>query len=309
MKSHSPDIIGRIRLKGPDTWKLLPAVIPFSLTSKFEEKYITFTITPPQFSDKTVLVAEAEINGDKYNKALVEISHPHIKKQVYFPESHLKVVKLDIIKPESKIGYIMGTGDEIPDGLRNLGYDVAILDSEVLESIDFTQFDVIITGIRAYNTRERLRHAQPLLMRYIENGGTLIVQYNVSRGLVINEIGPYPFTIGRDRVSVEIAPVSFLNPDHQLLNFPNRIDQKDFEGWIQERGLYFATQWDERYEPILSSHDPNESDKIGGMLFTRYGKGIFIYTGYSWFRQLPAGVPGAYRLFVNMISAGNYNEE
>ena len=174
----------------------------------------------------------------------------------------------------------------------------------MLDSMDFSQFDVIITGIRVYNTRERLKHTQEKLLQYVENGGTLIVQYNVSRGLQIDRIGPYPFTIGRDRVSMEAAPVVFLNPQHQLLNFPNKITQKDFEGWIQERGLYFATQWDEKYEPILSSHDLNETDKKGGILYTRYGKGVFIYTGYSWFRQLPAGVPGAFRLFANLISAG-----
>ena len=141
----------------------------------------------------------------------------------------------------------------------------------------------------------------------MKNGGTLIVQYNVSRGLQTTNIGPYPFTIGRDRVTGENASVSFLNPTHPLLNFPNRITKDDFEGWVQERGLYFATQWDEKYETVLSSHDPGEGDKKGGLLFTRYGEGIFIYTGYAWFRQLPAGVPGAFRLFANMISAGKYN--
>ena len=307
VKSHSSNVSGKIRLKGPQEWKIEPSGIPFSLQSTYDEKQITFKVSPPHYPDEAVLVAEAEINGEKFDRALVEISHPHIKKQVYFPESQINVVKLDIKKLGSKIGYIMGAGDEVPDGLRNLGYDVILLNDEELENVDLSQFDAIITGIRAYNTRERLKHTQPKLMQYVKNGGTLIVQYNVPSGLITKEIGPYPFIIGRDRVCVETAPVLFLNPDHQLLNFPNQITQKDFEGWIQERGLYFATQWDDKYEPILSSHDPNESDKIGGILFTRYEKGVFIYTGYSWFRQLPAGVPGAYRLFVNLISAGKYN--
>ena len=146
-------------------------------------------------------------------------------------------------------------------------------------------------------------------MQYVKNGGTLIVQYNVSRGLQIKNIGPFPLTIGRDRVSMETAPVSILDPNHQILNFPNIITANDFKGWIQERGLYFASRWDEKYETVLSSHDSNESNKLGGLLFTRYGKGVFIYTGYSWFRQLPAGVPGAFRLFVNLISAGKYIEK
>ncbi|MCL5019545.1 MAG: hypothetical protein M1426_03570, partial [Patescibacteria group bacterium] len=218
-----------------------------------------------------------------------------------------KTVKLDIKKSGEKIGYIMGAGDEVADGLRNLGYDVTLLNDEVLENSDLSQFDAVIAGVRAYNTRDRLKHVQTKLMDYVKNGGTFIVQYNVAFDLKTKDIGPYPFTISQDRVCVETAPVLFLNPEHQLLNFPNKITQKDFEGWIQERGLYFANQWDEKYETILSSHDPGEPDRKGGMLFTRYGKGVFIYTGYAWFRQLPAGVPGAYRLFVNLISAGKYN--
>jgi len=178
----------------------------------------------------------------------------------------------------------------------------------MLEIGEFSQIDAIITGIRAYNTRERLKHVQEKLLQYVEGGGALIVQYNVSRGLLIEGIGPYPLTIGRDRVSMETAPVRFLDPEHSLLNFPNKITPKDFEGWVQERGLYFAALWDDKYQPILSSHDTNETDKNGGLLYTRYGKGVFIYTGYSWFRQLPAGVPGAFRLFANMISVGKSNE-
>jgi hypothetical protein len=140
----------------------------------------------------------------------------------------------------------------------------------------------------------------------MQQGGTLVVQYNVASGQLTDQIGPYPLTIGRDRVSVENAPVAFLAPEHPLLNFPNKITAKDFEGWIQERGLYFASQWDEKYETVLSCHDPGEPDKKGGLLYARYGRGVFIYTAYAWFRQLPAGVPGAFRLFANMISAGKY---
>ena len=202
----------------------------------------------------------------------------------------------------------MGAGDEVLDGLRNIGYDVVELNDDRLENEDLTQFDVLISGIRAYNTRERLKHGQPRLMQYVEQGGTLIVQYNVSRGLQTDRIGPYPFTIGRDRVSDELASVTFIDPDHPLLNYPNKITQDDLEGWVQERGLYFATQWDERYQTILSSHDTGESAKVGGLLFAEYGEGCFVYTGYSWFRQLPAGVPGAFRFFVNLISAGKYDE-
>ncbi|MBN1294950.1 MAG: hypothetical protein JXB48_24150, partial [Candidatus Latescibacteria bacterium] len=307
VKSHTPEVSGLVRLSGSGAWHIQPASIPISLTNKYEEQTVTFTVTPPQIQDEAVLTAEAVINGKTYNRSLVEISYPHIETSVYFPESNAKIARLNITKPNVTIGYIMGAGDEVPDCLRNLGYEITLLDDEMLESTSLSRFDTIIMGIRAYNTRERLKHYQPSLLEYVKNGGILIVQYNVSSGLVMPEIGPYPFTIGRDRVSLETAPVSFLTPGHQLLNYPNKITQKDFEGWVQERGLYFAEQWDDKYELMLSCHDPGESDKTSGTLFTRYGKGVFIYTGYSWFRQLPAGVPGAYRLFVNMITAGKYD--
>jgi hypothetical protein len=266
-------------------------------------------VTPPDDAGSAVFRAEAEVGGTIFSRALVTITHPHIKQQVYFPESTLKVVKLDVERRGNTIGYIVGSGDEVAGGLRNLGYDVILLTDEELESGNLDRFDAIVAGIRAYNTRERLVVAQPRLLQYVEDGGTLIVQYNVSRGLLIEEIGPYPFTIGRDRVSEENAPVTILAPDHPLLNIPNRITHQDFEGWVQERGLYFATQWDDRYETVLASHDAGETDTAGGLLFTRYGEGVFVYTGISWFRQLPAGVPGAYRLLANLLSSGKANED
>lgn len=310
LKSHSQNVHGgKLRLKGTDKWQISPASFSFSFVNKYEEKQFSFVVSPPNNSNEAEIMAEAEINGEKWAYSLVEISYPHIKRQTYFPKSRMKVVKIDIKKSGSSIGYIMGAGDEVADGLKNLGYDVTLLNDEMLENEDLTPFDAIITGIRAYNTRERLKHTQDKLMLYVKNGGTLIVQYNVSRGLQIANIGPFPLTIGRDRVTEETAPISILFPNHQLLNFPNKITANDFKGWVQERGLYFASQWDERYETVLSSHDSNESDKLGGLLFTRYGKGVFIYTGYAWFRQLPAGVPGAFRFFVNLISAGKYIEK
>jgi len=307
LKGNAPDLAGEIRLDGPEDWRVFPSTISFTLESKFEETVVSFMVTPPKRADEAVLTAVAEIDGEKFDRTLVEIAHPHIENQVYFPKSEIRMINLDIAKADGRIGYVMGAGDDIPDILSGLGYEIDLLTDEMIENTDFSRYQTIITGIRAYNTRNRLEHAQPGLLRYVENGGTLIIQYNVSRGLVTENIGPYPFTIGRDRVSVESAPVTFIDPGHQLLNYPNKITQQDFLGWIQERGLYFAGQWDAAYQAVLSSHDPGESDKNGGMLFARYGKGVFIYTGYSWFRQLPAGIPGAYRLFVNMISSGRYD--
>jgi LmbE family N-acetylglucosaminyl deacetylase len=308
LKSHSPNATGAIHLKAPEKWSIAPANIPFALKNKYEETKVTFKVTPPQYADEAILTAVAEINGEKHSRAIVEISHPHIVRQVYFSKSRVKVIKMNVQRAGTKLGYIMGSGDEVAESLVNLGYEVILLDDDMLERTELDQFDAIIAGIRAYNTRERLKNTSQRLLQYVADGGAYIVQYNVSRGLQTENIGPYPLTLGRDRVSEETAPVSFLNPEHSLLNFPNKITQKDFDGWIQERGLYFATEWDERYEPILSSSDTDETEKMGGLLYTRYGKGVFIYTGYSWFRQLPAGVPGAFRLFANLIASGNADE-
>lgn len=309
LKNISPDISGEIHLYAKGNWRITPEVIPFSFIKKYGEQTYNILVTPPKQADETFLKAEIKINNNIYSKAFVEITYPHIEQQVYFQDSQTKLVKINLKKTDAKIGYIMGSGDEIPVYLENLGYDVKIISDIMLERMDLSQFDAIVSGIRAYNTRERLQYTQPKLMNYVKGGGTLIVQYNVNSELQVENIGPYPFTIGRGRVTVEQSPVNFIAPDHQLLNYPNKISQNDFEGWIQERGLYFAENWDSHYEPVLLARDPDEEELKGGMLFTRYGKGVFIYSAYSWFRQLPAGVPGAYRIFVNMLSAGKYENE
>jgi LmbE family N-acetylglucosaminyl deacetylase len=306
LKSHSPNVAGTVRLSGANGWRVAPAGLPFSLASKYEEGEVVFNVSPPKHAAEAVLTAEAEVGGEKMSRALVEISYPHIYRQAYFPESRVKVVKLDVQTKGKKLGYIMGAGDEVAPSLRHLGYEVTMLTDEMLETSDLAPFDAIVAGIRAYNTRDRLKVVKGRLLEYVDRGGTFVVQYNVAAGPLADRIGPYPLTIGRDRVTVENAPVSLLVPEHPLLTFPNKITSKDFEGWIQERGLYFASAWDGKYETILSSHDPGEPEKKGGLLYARYGRGVFIYTAYAWFRQLPAGVPGAFRLFANLISAGKY---
>jgi hypothetical protein len=306
LKSHSKNVAGTVRLKGADGWRVAPAGIPFSLAGKYEEADIAFEISPPKDARESVLTAEADLGGgETYQRDLVEISYPHIHRMVYFPESRIKVVKLDVQNRAKKVGYIMGAGDDVADALRRLGVEVTMLTDAMLETSDLSSFDAIVVGVRAYNTRDRLKNAKPRLLEYIERGGTMVVQYNVASPVLADRIGgPYPLTVGRDRVTVESAPVSFLIPDHPLLNFPNKITAKDFEGWIQERGLNFPSSWDNKYEAVLASHDPGEPDLKGGLLYARYGKGVFIYTVYDWFRELPAGVPGAFRIFANLISAG-----
>jgi hypothetical protein len=178
-----------------------------------------------------------------------------------------------------------------------------LLTDDDLDRGDFGAFDAVVTGVRAYNTRPRLRLAHEKLMQYVEKGGTVVVQYNTTDDLAVASPGPLPMKLSRDRVTVEEAPVKFLAPDHPLLTTPNRITAADFDGWVQERGLYFAGEWDKGYTPLLASNDPGETEKTGGELTTRYGKGVFTYTSYAWWRQLPAGVPGAIRAFVNLVSA------
>jgi hypothetical protein len=202
-----------------------------------------------------------------------------------------------------QIGYIAGAGDEVPAALRQIGYQVTPLKANEL-STNLSSYDAIVVGVRAYNTEDWLKFYQQKLMEYVSGGGNLVIQYQVSNNLVTSEIGPYPFKLSRTRVTVEEAPVKFLKPEHLLLNSPNQITAKDFDGWVQERGLYFAESWDANYEAVLASEDPGEGLKEGGLLVAKFGKGTFIFTGYAFFRQLPAGVPGAYRLFANLISAG-----
>lgn len=307
LKSGKENVSGNLTLCHPDTWRIEPDSMPFHLKLKGEEQLFSFKLFPPENQEENFVIPLVELeDGTTFTKGLNLIKYDHIPTQTVVQDSEAKVVKIDLKKEGEKIGYIMGAGDEIPISLEQIGYDVQELtDGEIIAG-NLDQYDAIITGIRAYNTQERIKFYQPKLLEYVKNGGTLINQYNTGHRLQLpmKDIAPYPMKISRDRVSVEEAPVKILAPDHQVLNFPNKITEKDFEGWVQERGLYFPNEWDDQFTALLSSHDPGETDKDGGLLVARYGKGYYIYSGYSWFRELPAGVPGAYRLFTNMISIG-----
>lgn len=304
LKSHKDNVKGVLGFDVPSNWKIEPKKIDFSFIKKNDEKFFTFTIYPPAGQSDVKLLAEATIGNKTYSKSQTTIDYSYIPIETLFPPAKIKLVKLNIQKVISNIGYIMGSGDNIPYYLEQLGYKVTLLSDNDIDDSDLSKYDAIVAGIRAYNTRNKLAVQQPKLMHYVENGGTFVVQYVVNRRTVTDQIGPYPFNLSRDRVTVEEAPVTFINPESQLLNYPNKITQQDFQGWVQERGLYFADTWDPKYETVIECNDPGEKPQKGGLLFTHYGKGVFIYTGYSWFRQLPAGVPGSYRIFVNLISAG-----
>jgi LmbE family N-acetylglucosaminyl deacetylase len=297
-------VSGVLRLKTEAGFSSSPAEVPFAFQARGEEKPVTFTVTPPPGTAVATMTAEAAVGGKVFSRGLVRVDYPHILPQTLFPPAEAKVLRLDVKAPQAPVGYVMGSGDEVPEALRQIGYAVTLLSDDELENGDLSRYAAIVTGIRAYNTRPRLKQAQPRLVDYVEKGGTLVAQYNTTGDLVTEQLGPYPFKLSRDRVTVEEAPVRFVNPASSLLTFPNRLTAADFDGWVQERGLYFPGTWDARYETVIETHDPGEGDKPGGLLFTRYGKGAFVYTGYAFFRQLPAGVPGAYRLFVNLVSAG-----
>jgi LmbE family N-acetylglucosaminyl deacetylase len=295
---------GELRLDIPAGWRAEPKSRPFHIAAAGEQEELSFVVTPPQGESTASLRAVASVGGREIASGVQVISYPHIPDQTLLLPSDVKLVRSEIRVLAKKIGYIMGAGDEMPDALRQLGLDVTLLRQSDLEQGDLTRFDAIVAGVRAYNVRADVRANQQRLLDYVKNGGTYVVQYNTGDNAL--NMGPYPFTVPpgtRYRITVEDAPVTLPHVDSRLLQMPNRIAPKDFDGWVQERGLYFATKWDPKYETVLSSKDPGEAAQEGGELWTRYGKGVYIFTSYSWFRQLPAGVPGAYRLFANLLSA------
>jgi len=227
----------------------------------------------------------------------------------YFAPARERISVVDVkVPPGLKVGYIMGAGDDIPTVLRQVGMTVNEISPTELASGDLSRYGTIVLGIRAYDTQEFVRKNNQRLLDYANNGGTLVVQYNAD----VNQFNsghytPFPLDMSRDRVSQEEQPVEILAPNDPLLKFPNAITSHDFDGWVQERGLYFADKWDDHFQPLLACNDPGEPSRKGGMLRAKYGKGTYIYTGYAFFRQLPAGVPGAVRLFVNLVSAGHEN--
>ena len=299
------DAAGTLRLKLPAGWAASPSEMPATLKARGEEFRATFNVTPPAAASTAALAAEFEANGKTFTRGLLEIDYPHIPRQTLFPAARAELVRVDLQKRGSRVGYIMGAGDEVPEALRQVGYDVTLLTDEDLEAADLSRFDAVVAGVRAYNTRAALRRQQKRLLEYVERGGTLVVQYNTGdRTLEGAQLGPYPLRITSDRVTDETAAVTPLAPGDALLNVPNRITAADFDGWVQERGLYFAADWDARYTPLFASHDPGAPDLKGSTLVARVGRGTYVFTALAFFRQLPAGVPGAYRLFVNMISAG-----
>ncbi len=293
---------GQLQLEVPAGWRVVPSMLPFTVEAGQSTQF-DFEIFPPQKAAQGVMKAVATSDGSTFSQKRTEIAFEHIGKQQHLEPAQAKIVRADIRTGNEKIAYVMGAGDDIPAALRELGYDITILKTAEITPERLQMFDVLITGIRAYNTQPELLAKNQMLLDFAASGKTVIVQYNTTADLPKTAFTPYPIQISRDRVTREDSKVRLLRPEHPLLAFPNRISEDDFKGWPQEFGLYFPSEWSPEYTALLSMNDPGETAKQGSILTASYGKGTYIYTGLSFFRALPAGNTGAYRLFANMISA------
>ncbi|MBX9808239.1 MAG: PIG-L family deacetylase [Flavobacteriaceae bacterium] len=305
IKAGKDAVKGDLQLELPENWRVFPKSIPFNFDKKGTEQTVYFEVTPPNSTEEIVAKSIAIIDGKRFDKEQIIIDLNHITKQQVLKPSEAKFIRMDLKTKGEKIAYIMGAGDEVPSSLTQMGYKVTLLNPEEISPEKLTNFDVVMTGVRAYNTVQALANKQNILFDFVKGGKTMLVQYNNPNDLVTENIAPFPLKISRDRVTEENAEVRFLVPNHPVLNFPNKITTKDFEGWKQEQGLYYPNEFDKAFTPILSSNDKGESAKNGALLIAPYGKGYYIYTGLSFFRELPEGVSGAYKLLANMISLKN----
>lgn len=295
---------GEISLELPKGWRSEPARQAFELASRGDEKSISFTVFPSNEETTSTLKAKAIVGGQKLDQSMQIISYDHFPIQTLLPPAEAKLVRIDLKKAGGVIGYIEGAGDQIPAALRNMGYEVFEMKNDEVTPENLAKMDAVVLGIRALNTNERIQYFMPDLLEYVKKGGTMIVQYNTNSrmGIDKDKFSPYPLTLSRDRVTDEDSEVRILKPDHIALSTPNKITAKDFDGWVQERGLYFPNQWDPKFDALLATNDPGEEMTEGSLLVAKYGEGNYVYTGLSFFRELPEGVPGAYKLFANLVS-------
>lgn len=297
-------VVGTAQLVMPAGWTATPATQSFRLPAVGDHVRCQFMVTAPAQAGTADIAAEVAIGGRRYAAQREEIRYAHVPMQLLQSPARLKVVDLALAIRGHQIGYVPGAGDNVAESLVEMGCTVTRLTGADLVPQRLSGLDALVIGIRAFNVRTDLAPQLPALFAYVEAGGTVIVQYNNPNGLAAMKLAPFDLKIANERVTDERAPMTFLAPDHPVLNTPNKITSADFEGWVQERGLYFASQWDEHFTPILACNDPGEQPKRGSLLVAHYGRGYFVYTGLAFFRQLPAGVPGAYRLFANLVSLG-----
>ena len=304
VKAGKDAINGNIKLELPQGWEVSPTEIPFSIDKKGQEVVAVFSVSPSEEASEISIKSSVTIDGKTFDQNKIDINYPHIYKQMVLKPAEAKAIRLKIKTKNEKIGYIMGAGDEVPKSLTQMGYEVDIIKPNEISTEKLEKYDVVMTGIRAYNTVNALAFKQNILLDFVKNGKTMIVQYNTTDDLVTKDMSPFPLKISRDRVTEENAEVRFLTTNHPVLNYPNKITADDFKGWKQEQGLYYPNEWDVAFTPILSSNDKDEKPKNGALLIAKYGKGNYVYTGLSFFRELPEGVSGAYRLLANIIAIG-----
>ena len=297
---------GTLRLEVPPGWRAEPGSLPLEFRERGQKLESEFRLFPSGLQPgRTTLRAVFDSEGTKYSEGYSVATREDLDTFYYYQPAIQRISVVDVKVPSLKIGYVMGAGDDIPTVLRQIGLNVTVLPADRLAGEDLGQFQTIVLGIRAYDTQKEVVENNRRLLEYVSSGGTLLVQYNAGAGdFNSGHLTPFPAQLSRARVSVEEAPVEILSPEDGVFHYPNLITQHDFDGWVQERGLYFMDQWDRQFRPLLGSHDPGEPEQRGGLLRAQYGKGTYIYTGYAFFRQLPAGVPGAIRLYVNLLAAG-----
>ena len=304
IKAGKDNVNGNAKLEVPQNWKVTPTEIPFAIDKKGQETVAVFTVTPSSEASEISIKSVITVGDREFDKEKIDINYSHIYKQMVLKTAEAKAIRVKIKTKNEKIAYLMGAGDEVPKSLTQMGYEVTILKPEEISAERLQNFDVVMTGIRAYNVVNALAYKQKLLLDFVQNGKTMIVQYNTLDDLVTKDMSPFPLKISRDRVTEENAEVRFLVPNHPVLNYPNKITADDFKGWKQEQGLYYPSEWDANFTPILSANDQGEKPKNGALLVAKYGKGNYVYTGLSFFRELPEGVPGAFRLLANIIALG-----
>lgn len=301
VESFVQNSTAKVSLKGSKDWKIsTPQTIDFKEMG--EKKKLSFTVEPLSKNANSTLETIIEANGKTYNQSLNIVEYPHIDRQIWVKNYQAKIQNLDLKIPAVKIAYIKGSGDDIPSSLKAIGLKVEELDIKNWNASDLKNYDVLILGIRAFNTQPEMGIINKDIWKFVENGGLVINQYNTNRGLLTDEIAPFQLKLGANRISEEDAKMKFLIPSHPVFNVPNTITEKDMDHWVQERGLYFADSWDEKLTPLLEGNDTGESPQKGSLLVGKYGKGMYVYTGLSFFRELPAGVPGAYKLFMNILA-------
>ena len=303
LTSYGSDYGGFVKLSHPKGWGISQSTFPVNLNERGSSQYLEYKLKPLVNAESGLLIPVAIQGNKKENLFAVQtLDYNHIPKQYIAQPSGARVVRLDLKLPQIKVGYVAGAGDTVMERLKTVGIDISSIDIETISLEELKKYDTVLIGIRAYNVIESLAYKNQMLFDFAESGGTLVTQYNTSRGLKTDKLAPFDLKLSRERVTDEYSYVRIINQKHPALNVPHKITVKDFEGWVQERGLYFPNQWDKRFTPLLGMNDLGEPEKFGSILVASHGKGTIVYTGLSFFRELPAGVPGAYRLLINLLA-------